>query len=216
MLRSIGIIGAGPTITPSGAAEWFGLLQDQRLIGLILLDVVDLVNYALVGLILLALYAALTRANRGAMVVAAACGLIGIGVAFASNQALALLSLSGRYAAATTEAQRAMLLSAGEALLAINQGTGYTCSLLLVTISDLVVSLAMLRSDVFSRSTAIVGLVAHGFQLSFFPALAFAPGLLAIPPSLAAPFRLAWYVLIGRRLFKLASGTAEQRAVESA
>jgi hypothetical protein len=86
------------------------------------------------------------------------------------------------------------------------EGTGIYLSLLLVTLSDLTVSLVMLGSGTFSRRTATVGLVTHGFQLSFFVALALAPALLAVPPSIAAPFRLAWYLLIACRPFRLASG----------
>jgi hypothetical protein len=85
-----------------------------------LLNVFDMVNYALVGLMFLALYGALRRANQSAMVVATASGLVGIAVTFASNQAFSMLSLSNQYAAATTEGQRSMLLAAGEGLLAIN------------------------------------------------------------------------------------------------
>jgi hypothetical protein len=209
LLRSLGIIGVGPAAVPSTAAEWFALLKNHRLIGLILLDIVDLMNYALIGLILLALYAALRWAREGTMAIAVTCGFIGIAVHFASNQAFAMLSLSGRYAAATTEVQRSMLLAAGEALLAINQGTGIYLSLLLVTLSDLIVSLVMLRSGVFRRWTAAIGLVAHVSQLCYFIALPLTPALVAIPPALAAPFRLVWYVLIGRRLLQLASGFPE-------
>jgi hypothetical protein len=210
LLRNLGIIGVGPATAPGSAVEWFALLENHRLIGLTLLDLFDLVNYALVGLILLALCPALRRGREGAIAIAATCGFIGIAVYFASNQAFAMLSLSGRYAAATTEMQRSMLLAAGEALLAINQGTGFYLSLLLVTLADFIVSLVMLGSGAFSRRTATVGLVAHGFQLSFFFALALAPALLGEPPSVAAPFRLAWYILIARRLLRLASGAPDE------
>jgi hypothetical protein len=216
LLRSLGVIGVGPATAPTRAVEWFTLLQSHRLIGLILLDVADLLNYALVGLILLALYAVLRRANWSAMTIAALCGFSGIAVAFASNQAFAMLSLSGRYATAMTETQRSLLLAAGEALLAIHQGTGFYLGLLLVTLSDLIVSLVMLGSGVFSRSTAIVGLVAHVSQLGYFIAVPLMPALVALFPSLAAPFRLAWYILIGRRLLKLASGPREEGSARSA
>jgi DMSO/TMAO reductase YedYZ heme-binding membrane subunit len=111
-----------------------------------------------------------------------------------------------------------MLLAAGEALLAIDNpgathsGAGSTLSLLLVTLASLIISIVMLRSDVFSRTIAVVGLVAEGFQLGHFIALAFAPAMLAFPASLAAPLRLAWYILIARRLLKIASGVSEEQA----
>ena len=209
LLRMIGIIDVGPTMAPSSAMDWFALLHDNRLIGLTMLETFDLVNYALVGLIYLALYAALRRADAGSMALATAFGFVGIAVYLASNQAFAMLSLSDQYAAATTDAQRAMFLAAGEALLAINnpgaidQGIGVTISLFLVTLAGLIISIVMLRSSIFSRATAIVGILAHGFGLGYFVALVFAPAILALPPSISAPFLLVWYILIARRLFQL-------------
>jgi hypothetical protein len=174
-----------------------------------LLIVFDLVEYALVGLLFLAVCAALWRANRSTMLVATTCGLIGITVYFASNQAFAMLSLSENYAASTTDAQRATFQAAGEALLAVNnpgalhQGTGIYLSLFLVLLAGLMMSVVMLRSNVFSKVTAVTGILANGFGLGYFIVLAFAPTILALPFVLSAPFRVIWYFLIARKLFQL-------------
>ena len=48
-----------PQTAPGTAIEWFTLLQENKFVGLALLDIFDLVNYALVGLIFLALFAVL-------------------------------------------------------------------------------------------------------------------------------------------------------------
>ncbi len=202
-----------PELFPSTALGWFTLLQESRFVGLALLDVVDLVNYALLGLIFLALYGALRRASKSATVIAAASGLVGIAVYFASNQAFSILSLSDQHAAATTETQRTMLLAAGEALLAMHnpgviyQGTGIYVSLLLVTLAALAFSLVMLRSSIFGRVTALVGIVATVSQLGYFVALPFAPAILALPFVISAPFRVTWYVLIALKLLRLETGT---------
>ena len=215
--RGFGIFDV-PAVHPSSAAGWFTLLQDNALVGLLLFDVVDLVNYALVGLILLALYAALHRANRSAMAIATAFGLVGTAVYLASNQAFSMLSLSQRYAAATTDAQRAMFLAAGEALLAIHnpgaisQGTGYYVGYLLVLLAGLIISVVMLRSRVFNRATAYVGILANALPLIDFIALAFAPAMYGIPTAVSALFRIPWYVLVAIGLFRLAAkkGNNEQ------
>ncbi len=210
-----------PAVHPSDAAGWFTLLQDDKLLGLVLFDVVDLVNYVLVGLLFLALYGALHRANRSAMVIATASGLVGVAVYLASNQAFAMLTLSEHYAGATTDAQRATFLAAGEALLAIHhpgtiyQGTGIYLSLFLVLLAGLIISLVMLRGNVFGKATAWVGIVANGVCLLHFVALAVVPALIAFPTSISAPFRVTWYVLIALRLLRLASGRSEQRAVRN-
>ena len=159
LFNGIGLFNV-PETPPTTAIDWFMLLQNDRFVGLALLDLFDLANYALVGLIFLALYSALRHVHKSAMVVATSFGLVGIAVYFASNQAFSMLSLSDRYAAATTDMQKAMFLAAGEALLAIHnpgalhQGTGIYLSLLLVLLAGLIISLVMLRSTVFSRATA--------------------------------------------------------------
>lgn len=210
LLRGVGIINIGPTTPPDTVMDWFGLLQNNRLFGLTLLNLFDMVNYALVGLMFLALFVALRRASQSAIAIAAALGFIGIAVYLASNQALTMLSLGDQYAAATTDAQRSLLLAAGQATLAIHQnagyeGTGLYMSFFLVTVAGLIIAVVMLRSRirVFSKVTAYVGILANGFGLGYYLALAFAPAMVALPLSVSAIFLLAWYLLISRRLFQL-------------
>jgi hypothetical protein len=208
--RRFGIIRGLPATWPSSAMDWFALLEDNAFVGLILLDVVDLINYCLVGLIFLALYGALRRVNKSAMVIATACSLAGIAVYFVSNQAFALLSLSKQYAAATADAQRSILLAAGEALLAINnpggvyQGTGFYASFFLVIVGGLIISVVMLRSSIFGKATAVVGILANGIRLCYFVTLVLAPSIFWIAVPISAPFRVTWYVMIALKLFRLA------------
>jgi hypothetical protein len=174
-----------------------------------LLDLFDIVNYLLVGLIFLALYGALRRANKVAMTVALATGLVGVAAYLASNQAFALLALSGQYAAASTDAMQATFLAAGEALLAIHNPNGIHLSLFLVALAGLIVSVVMLRSHVFGKATAIVGVVANSLVLTYYVALPVVPAVAFLFPAASAPFRLLWYILIAWRLFQLGRGIPE-------
>ncbi len=142
------------------------------------------------------------------MTIAAVLAFTGIVIYLASNQAFSMLSLSDQYAAAATDAQRAMLLAAGQATLAIHNNAGYEgkgiyTSFLLVSVAGLIISAIMLRGNVFSKVTAYIGLLANAFGLGYYVALVFAPAMVALPLSISAVFLLAWYVLIGRRLFRL-------------
>jgi hypothetical protein len=74
----------------------------------------------------------------------------------------------------------------------------------------LIISIVMLRSNVFSTATAILGILANGIALCYFIALAFAPALAWLPPPISAPFRLIWYILIAAQLLKL--GRMEKQA----
>ena len=203
LLMEMGLLGLEP---PISVVDWFVLLQENVLVGLILLDLFDIVEYALVGLMFLALYGALRRSNKSALTVALACDLVGIAVYLASNQALPMLALSDRYATVGTEAQQATFLAAGEALLAIHDPGGIHLSLLLVALAGLIVSLVMLQSRVFGKATAVAGIAANGLVLSYFVAVAFAPEIAFLLPAISAPFRLIWYILIAWRLFQLGRG----------
>ena len=103
---------------PHSAADWYALLQSNPFVGLSFLAVFDLIDYALVGLIFLALAAAFWPVHRNAAAIALASGLVGVAVSLSSNISLTLFSLSRQYAAATSAAQRATLLAAGQAVLA--------------------------------------------------------------------------------------------------
>ena len=200
--NGFGIFEVPPT-EPTTALEWFTLLDGNKLVGLILLGIVDLVNYALVGLIFLAVYGALKKANEIAMGLGITLSMISISVYFASNQALSFLYLSQQYQAATSEAQRYLYLAAGEALSANVQGTGWYISLFLIYLAGLIISIVMLQSNVFNKATAWMGILANSFGLLLFPVLIFTPAIAWLPPSLSAPFRVTWYVLIALKLFKL-------------
>jgi hypothetical protein len=199
-----------PDPLPSNALEWFTLLQKDPFVGLSLLNLFDLINFTLVGLIFVALYAALRNVNKSLMLIAITSGLVGVAVYLASNQALEMFFLSQQYAEATTEVQRSILLTAGDVLLVINhpeapyQATGIHLGLLLVLIAGLMISIVMLQSDIFCKAAAVCGILANGFALLLFPTLALAPAISWLPPTLAAPFRMIWYVLIAVKLFKLA------------
>ena len=201
---------------PVTVSDWFGLLQSNRLLGLTYLNIFDIVNYAMVGLMFLALYAVLKRTNKSYMAIATTLALLGIAVYFASNTAFSMLSLSDQYAAAATEAQRTILLAAGEAMLVINRftdlgsnpGTGGYISLLLIPTAGMITSFVMLRSDVFNRATAYMGILANGFDLAYCMAFITLPmvdsellALIFLPA--AGLLLMIWHIMVGWRLYQL-------------
>jgi hypothetical protein len=208
LLRRIGIIKTGLSAAPNTIIKWFILLQHNKLLGLTLLNLFDLINYALVGLIFLAICTALRRASPSWIIIAAALGFAGITSYFVSNQSFTMLSLSQQYNVATSDAQRSMFLAAGQAALAIHQnnsysGSGIYLSFLLVSVAGLIISAVMLNSSIFSNGTAYMGILANGFGLGYYIVFAFAPALVFIPISISAVFLLIWYILVSVRLWVL-------------
>ena len=195
----------GVEATPTTAADWYALLQANPFVGLSFLAFFDLFNYILVGVIFLALAAALWQANKSAAALALASGLVGIALNLASNVSLTMLSLSQRYAAVTSTAQRADLLAAGQVTLVGNglsaiPGTEALVSLLLVALAGLLFSLLLLPSH---RGTAILGLLASGCDLAYclvFPLTPIAPVYLFL--AAAGLFWMLWHLLVARVLFQ--------------
>lgn len=212
VIEIIGVIATGPP--PLTVIGWFTLLQHNRLRGLFDLFLLDMVVTALFVPMFLALYAALRRASPYLMALATILGFVGIALYFASNTAFSMLSLSDHYAAVTTDAQRSVLLAAGQAALtglAATQGTGLQVAFALNAIAGLIISAVMLRSTIFSKVTAAVGLVGNVLEL----------GLPGVSVPFAVEFAIVgiggfllviWYILIARQLFLLAQSISKEEA----
>jgi len=102
---------------PGTVIGYFTLLQNNRLLGLLSLDLLSMAVIALMGLIWLALYVALRRTSQSFMAIALTLAIVAVALYFSSNTVFNMLSLSSQYAAATTEAQRSSFLAAGQASL---------------------------------------------------------------------------------------------------
>ena len=184
---------------PSTVIGWFNLFQTNKLVGLLDMDLLLIVDYALLGLVFLALWAALKRFNQSFMAIALILELVGITTYFASTAAFEMLSLSNQYAFATTDAERSVLLAAGQVMLAIWQGTAFNVSYIISAIALLIVSVIMVRSSIFSKVTAYLGILAS--LLMFVPPTA---GSIGVFLSLISLIPTAiWLILIARKFFQL-------------
>jgi hypothetical protein len=192
---------------PSTVIDFFTLFHKNALQGLLDLDLLSIADYALFVPMFLALYVALRRASPSFMVIATSLAFVGIASYFASNTAFEMLSLSNQYAAATTDAQKSLLMASGQAILAIYQGTAFDVSYVLLAVAPLIISVAMLRSNIFGKVTASVGIVANVLAVGLFvPAIGVFLSLISVVGL------LIWYILIARRLFTLALGASKKGA----
>lgn len=196
----------GMETIPNSATEWFSLLQNNLFVGLSLLAVFDLVNYALVGVIFLALAAAFWQVNKSTTAIALTSGLVGMTLSFTTNISLTMFSLSQRYAFATSDTQKAAMLDAGKFVLVGNDplaaipGTGALVSLLLIALAGLLFSPMLLPNH---RATAIFGLLASGCDLAYcvvFPLTPVTPVYLLL--AAGGLFWMLWHLLVARVLLK--------------
>lgn len=177
----------------------FLMLQKDKLGGLISLDF-HLVLGNLFGILLfICLYVSLKEVNRSYALIALVLGLVADILIIPARPIAELFSLSGLYAAATTEVARGQYLAAGEALLALFNGTSFIINTLFGGFSLLISSLLMLRGNVFSKSTAIVGIVTNAAVCLFF-----IPKIGVLLLMLSLPGYMIWYFQLARRFLKLA------------
>lgn len=193
---------------PSAVTDWFVLLQNNWLLGLLSLDLLYLLTNALLIPLYLALYAALKRASESWMLIALTLGLVGITAYFSSNTAFEMLSLSNEYAVAKSEAEKSLALAAGQAMLAIYKGTAFDVYYILNAAFLLIVSPVMLRSSVFSKGSAYAGMLSGVLML--------VPSTVeTIGPIFALASLVPWTifsVLVARRLFLIGGVTSANRA----
>lgn len=140
--------------------------------------------------------------------IGAMLGFVGVGSLVASNPAANMHYRAGRFVTAGSEAERAALLAAGEAMLAVNVGTTNHVSLILGSAALVVISIVMLQSGSFGRTTAVLGIVANVLAFGLYLPVV---GLYVL--LFSTVLLLAWYVRIaaafltlGRRALSLAAG----------
>ncbi|PKO05029.1 MAG: hypothetical protein CVU41_14050 [Chloroflexi bacterium HGW-Chloroflexi-3] len=184
---------------PETAIDFFYLFQSNWLLGLLSLDLLYILNNTILIVIYLALYFSLRKINKAVMLIGLVLGLVGIAAYFASNMSFEMLSLSNQYATASSESYQTALLGAGAALLAVYKGTAFNVYYILNAITLLIFAIVMLRSDIFNKTTAIIGIIS-GVLMSI-PSTAGAIGLVFSLGSLI-PWAI-FLVLISRKFNKL-------------
>jgi hypothetical protein len=204
---------------PSTAEEAFTLLQNNRIVGLLKLDVLTVIVYMPLNYLLFAgIYVALRRTNGAYAALATALVFMGVTLFLATPSVFSMVYLSDQYATAATEARQSLLLADGEAVIAsdMRHSTGAVMGGVLPQSAAVLISVVMLQSNVFSKVTAYVGILTHGLDLAHILVGFFAPGLGVILLVIAGPLYLIWFPLVGRRLFQLGQSVskAEIRRVE--
>ncbi len=192
---------------PANAAEAFSLLQKNKLIGLLRLDLPTVLVMPLYYVLFLGLFAVLRRTDRAITTLSTLLVFVGVTLLLSTPTALSMLPLSQKYASATTEALRMQYLAAGEIILATDiwHGTGAILGGILAQCGAVLISVVMLRSNIFSKATAYLGIVVHGLDSAHIVAGLFLPAFGVVLMAIAGPLYPIWFFLIGRRLLQLAA-----------
>lgn len=209
--------GAIPEPSKGGAIAWFTLFQNNWFLGLYGLGLLNIIYNALMVPLFFVLYTALQRENQAYAALAALLLFIGVTVYLANNKAFPMLTLSRQFAMATDESQKSLLITTGQAMLAQAEDftPGSFIGFFFSEMGIITLALVMLRSRLFSKVTAWLGLV--GFVTLFiFTAwstfLQVFYDLAVILGMVGGLFSIAWFILVSRRLFQIGRDVSQAEA----
>ena len=190
---------------PTSASEAFAMLQTNRIVGLLRMDLLTVVFLPLYYLIFLGVFLALDGNKNHRSIIALLAIFIGVTLLLATPSVFSMLSLSDKYATATSVNQQEQLLAAGEAILASDMwhGTGAILGGIIIQLGALLFSILMLPGTVFNKLTAYVGIITHGLDFAHFFFLLLIPSMGGILLAIAGTLYLLWFPLIGVRLIQL-------------
>lgn len=199
---------------PASAAEAFRLLQANRIVGMLRLDLGTTLAMPLYYLLFFSLYMALRWEDRVKATLGTVLGFAGLTLFLAAPAALSMASLSDKYAAAATEAARAQWLAAGEAVTATDlwHGSAAMTGGVLMQAGAVLICAAMLRGHVFGKATAWIGVAMYGLDLAHIFGMIFLPVAGVVLMAMAGPLYPVWFWLVGRRLLRLAAEGAPWQA----
>jgi len=190
---------------PETIEQTFSILHDNKLAGLLRLDILTVFIMPLYYLLFYSLYIALKDSDKSISMISMILAFAGVTLFLATPSVFSYLHLSDRFATATSDNQKNQLLAAGESILASDMwhGTGAKIGGLLLQTGALIISFLMLRTNVFNRATAITGIATHGLDLTHIILGIFSPALGNILMFIAGPLYLIWFPMVGLRLYKL-------------
>jgi len=190
---------------PETVEQCFIMLQENKLQGLLRLDILTVFIVPLYYLLFFSLFIALKKTHYGLVAIATILVFAGVTLFLSMPSVFSYLNLSDKFASSISDFQKNQLLAAGESILAsdIWHGTGAIIGGILLQTGALLFSIVMIKTSIFSRLTALTGIVLYGLDLLHIIVGLIIPAVGNILMFIAGPIYLLWFPLVGLRLFKL-------------
>lgn len=190
---------------PQTVQECFNMLKENRINGLLRLDILTMFVMPFYYVLFYALYTALKNTNYTLSRLSALFIFAGVTIFLSAPSVFSYLRLSDGYWQATSDIVRSQFYAAAESVLAsdIWNGTGARISGLLVQTGAVALSILMLRSPSFTKLTAYTGILTHGLDLLHIIMAFFMPKLANGIMGVAGVLYLLWFPLITISLFRL-------------
>jgi len=190
---------------PETIEETYTILQDNRLAGLLRLDILTIFVMPFYYPLFYSLFTALRKNDNHLSALSMILAFAGLTLFLAAPSVFSYVHLGDKFAAASSEQQRNLLIAAGESVYAADiwHGSGPRVGGLLLQTGALLISVAMFRSALFTRATAIVGIVTHGLDLIHIIIGFFSVAAGNAIMFIAGPLYLIWFPMVGAGLFKI-------------
>ncbi|HTX90195.1 MAG TPA: hypothetical protein VMC09_03175 [Anaerolineales bacterium] len=191
---------------PASVQGIFDMLHANRLAGILRLDALTTLVMPLYYLLFLSLYLTLRKDRPLISLIFLLLGCAGLTLFLSAPSFFSWLALSDKYAMTTDPAQKSLLLAAGEGVLASDLWHGSSAFVggILLQVSTLLASLAMLRSHSFGKWTAWVGVATHSLDLLHILVMPFLPAFGAILMAVGGTLYLLWFPLLASDFLRLA------------
>lgn len=190
---------------PENAVECFTMIQENRFIALLRLDIVSVLVIPFYCLLFYSLYQALRKEYEMLSKIALFCILAGVTIFMSGVNIASILTISDKYHSVSSPEMKQQLLAACEGMLVSDMwiNTGAIIRGILIESGALIFSIIMLKTLVFNKITGWVGILTHGFDLSSIVCGLFYPPTKEIFTAVAGPLYVFWFVLVGARLLHL-------------
>lgn len=185
---------------PSTGREWIEMFGSHPIGSLLHLDLLYVVNNALICVIYVGIFVLLMDEAGGLALLGVVLGLVGAAAYFPTVRAAEIQQIAALHGSIDDESFRTALEAVVEGMLAVWQGTGFAAYYLLNAFSLLLFSIGMFRSSRFARPISIFALLSAVFMMipSTFGAVGLVFSLLSLVPwivfSIMLALRLRRYV----------------------
>jgi hypothetical protein len=183
------------------------VIQESWFAGLMSLDAGYLLGNLFVLPFFLVLYVTLREVDEGWALIALVLGLMGLLCLPLARPIPEMFAISEEYAAATTEAERAVYQAIGGGMLSHFHGMAYHTHYILGSLSLLISSILMLRSDIYSKALAWVGVVTNVVVFGLY-----VPVIGTYISTLSVLGYAIWFIMFGLRLYQLGWGKSTVRS----
>lgn len=202
------IFGGDLTAIPVTAADRFAQFRENTLLGLYDLDLLNLTTALLMVPVFVSLFSALHKYHAPLAMLSLVIFIIGTAIFVANNSALPMLDLSHKFASSSDESVKMQIAAAGEAMLVkgAHGSLGVFPGFILINISEILISCIMLKTSIFSKTTAYAGVAGNSLLFIYILLLTFIPAMKSIAMMIAGPgglLTITWMILFTVKLYKL-------------